>query len=265
MELKYFDNHSWEDRSGMFDDYFNDFESDYPHLKSIEKILEDSSEIGYDSDSDRVNENEDDVATNFQRSQSKYKLITKRIDFPKIHHKKDTGFTVNVSTCRRLNLSAEGNIRSGAIIYTHYQGQTYFCMGVDTDYGDLTDFAGGVKKTDIDADGVPSVITGGLRELREESLGVFGELNPEDVADDVVFWSSNMAIMFIRLDVIPVEVDQEFQKRFSDHPDKKNLEVSSVRWLNTEDFRDAILSRGQRMYSRVRKILCRVTHIIEAL
>jgi hypothetical protein len=237
------------DRSDTFDSCEDSFEFEYPHLKSIEKILEESSE-------------EDETV---RKTDSKYKLITRRIDFPKIQHKKDTGFSINTSTCRRIHLPADGNIRSGAIIYTHWKGQTYFCLGVDSDYGDLTDFAGGVKKTDVDANGNTSVIIGGLRELREESLGVFGDLTPEDVADDIVFWSNNMAIIFIELAVNPFEIQKEFMKRFSNHADKKNLEVSELRWLTLEDFRDSILSRGERLYSRVRKILSRVINIVEVL
>ncbi|GAI47223.1 unnamed protein product, partial [marine sediment metagenome] len=45
------------------------------------------------------------------------------------------------------------------------------------------------------------VIDGGLRELEEESQGIFGKLNYEDVKNCLLFHTNNMITMFIRLDL----------------------------------------------------------------
>jgi len=127
-----------------FEDLFISEEEnyEYEHLESIEKILEESEE---EKDSFQIR---------------KYKLITRRIDNPKIRHKIDNNFEIHTSICKNVKIKNETPIRSGAIIYTHYQGKTYFCLGVDTNYGDLTDFAGGVKKDEMLMEN--GVIIGGL-------------------------------------------------------------------------------------------------------
>ena len=59
------------------------------------------------------------------------------------------------------------------IVLLHFEGKTYFCLGIDSNFGDLTDFGGGMKKNE-------TFINCGLRELEEESKGVFGEIK-EDI------------------------------------------------------------------------------------
>lgn len=232
-----------------FEDLFiSEEDYEYEHLESIEKILEESEE---EKDSFQIR---------------KYKLITRRIDNPKIRHKIDNNFEIHTSICKNVKIKNETPIRSGAIIYTHHQGKTYFCLGVDTNYGDLTDFAGGVKKDEMLMEN--GVIIGGLRELEEESLGIFGHLKYEDVANQLSFYSSNMLIMFIKLDVNMVNI----KKAFSENAEKvgefvpnKDLEVSDIQWIEKSEFLDSISGRGKRLYSRVRKILCKVVDIVSAI
>lgn len=220
--------------------FSTDDEYDYQHLRSIEKILE-SDESSSDSE-----------------TSGKYRLITKRIDSSRIRHKIET-FEINTCKCKNVVFPVDGNIRSGAIIYTHSGDKTYFCMGIDSMFGDLTDFAGGVKKTD------PSVISGGLRELEEESLGIFGKLNETNVANSLAFYTNNMLVMFIKLDVDMDQIHKKFVSAFSGNTSGKDLEVSGIVWLEKEEFLNSISCKGRRMYSRVRKILNRVVEIIAAL
>ena len=233
----------------LFGDLFiSEEEYEYEHLNYIEKILEES---------------EEEISP---PQISKYKLITKRIDVPKIRHKIDSNSEIHTSVCKNVKIKNETPIRSGAIIYTHYQGKTYFCLGVDTNYGDLTDFAGGVKKDEMMMEN--GMIIGGLRELEEESLGVFGKLSFEDVANQLSFYSSNMLIMFIKLNVNMVNVKKEFSEKAAkvgEFTPNKELEVSDIEWVEKSEFLDSISGRGKRLYSRVRKILSKVVDIISAL
>ena len=232
-----------------YDNDYNVYEDDedyeYEHLESIEKILEE----------------EDDEKP--ERTPSKYKLITRRIDCNRIRHKNAKSLDVHTSICKNVKIDTAINSRSGAILYTHQEGKTYFCMGIDSKYEDLTDFAGGVKKEE-------GVIEGGLRELDEESQGVFGTFTPKDVENCLTFYTSNMMIMFIKVNVDLEKVVEEFQKRV-DKKEKSliesddDIEVSDIIWLEKTEFLESISGRGRRVYSRVRKILSKVTDIISAL
>ena len=233
-------------------------EYEYEHLKSIEKILEDSSDESNEFDEPTNESNEtcnNTNESNFKES-NKYKLINRRIDTNRIRHKIANNLEVHTSICKNVKVYNEGPIRSGAIIYTHHEGKTYFCMGIDSCYGDLTDFAGGVKKGE-------SVLQGGLRELHEESLGVFGELRESDIYENLAFYSNNMVIMFIRLNVNMDKIKKSFiiKKNCCDN----KLEVSNIYWLTKSEFLESISCKGKKMYSRVQKILSKVTEIIQAL
>lgn len=233
-----------------------DEEYEYQHLRTIEKILEDSDD-----------EIED---INTENQTGKYKLITRRIDSNRIRHKIATNPEIHTSVCKNMKTYNEGPMRSGAIIYTHYGGETYFCLGVDSVYGDLTDFAGGVKKGEMSEEN--GAISGGLRELEEESLGIFGKLTVEDVSESLVFYSTSMMIMFIHLDIDIEKTKKDFQISARDKRKKivpgeftADLEVSDICWLEKKEFLESVSGKGRRIYSRVRKILSKVTEIIQAL
>ena len=150
-------------------------------------------------------------------------------------------------------MNMENPVRCGVIVYTHYKGKTYFCLGVDSSFGDLTDFGGGMKKNE-------NVIECGLRELEEESQGIFGKIEEEEVKNDLGFYCKNMMIMFIHRKVDIVKIKEDFLNKI-----KENEEVSNIEWIETKDFIDIISGRGKRMYSRVKRILQKVTDIISAL
>jgi len=204
--------------------------------------------------------------TNSESPINKYRLITRRIDSNKIHHKSRKELEVFTSIVKNVKMEHESNIiRSGAIIYTHYKGKTYFCLGVDSEYGDLTDFAGGVKKEE-------AVIVGGLRELYEESQGVFGKLTYEDIKNCLAFYTNNMIIMFIRLDIDMNQTKQDFvrsvrtkMRNYNTTENIEQIEVSNIMWLDIHEFLNCISGRGHTLYSRVRRILSKVTEIIQAL
>lgn len=187
--------------------------------------------------------------------ENKYKLITRRIDYGKIRHKNRKDLEVSVNSCKKLNVNLEGSFRSGAIIYIHMAGKTYFCLGIDAIHRELTDFGGGVKKDE-------TIIEGGLRELYEESQGVFGDLLYNDIKDCIIFNSHNMAIMFIHLQVDMNQITKTFFEKIKD---KAELEVSSIKWLETNELTDSIQGRGYKMYNRVSKFLNKVLPDIKSL
>ena len=123
---------------------------DYEHLESIEKLLEDEDcacNIIINNDvwkgpKECQNKREKkidkydcfDKFENKKRSPSrnkKYGLINRRIDTGRIRHKVANNLEVHTNVCKNIKLNENDPVRSGAIIYIHYKGKTYFCMGVE--------------------------------------------------------------------------------------------------------------------------------------
>lgn len=185
-----------------------------------------------------------------------YRRITKRIDSTKIRSNQKRDIEVNTSYTQELNVTKDVGFRAGAIIYTKINGQCYFCLGIDTQSGNLTDFGGGVKKGE-------TIIEGGLRELEEESQGVFGKIDPVDIVDTLTFNTYNMSITFIPLNVKPDEITTIFNEKISS---QEKTEVCNIIWLTKDELLECIHGRGKKkLYVRVRKLLAKVTSIISDL
>jgi len=197
---------------------------------------------------------EETLSASFEGS-NPYKRITRRIDSVKIRTNQKKDIEVNTVSTDELCMSRDTPIRAGAIIYTKKNGTTYFCLGVDTESGNLTDFGGGVKKDE-------SVIDGSLRELAEESLDIFGVIELENLKKSVTFHTYNMAIVFIPLDVDMSEIKRKFSNKISE---KEKPEVCDIVWLSAEEFLESIHGRGMKLYIRVRKLLAKVTAEISKL
>ncbi len=182
-----------------------------------------------------------------------YKLITRRIDSSKIRRNQKRDLDVTVSNTKDMMI-VKDNIpyRSGAIIYTKINGKTYFCLGIDTQSGNITDFGGGVKMGE-------TIVKGGLRELAEESQNIF---DIRDVDDSIIFHCYNMAIMFIKTDKNSTQSYNLFRNRMRNEIDP---EVCDIVWLTTEEFLESIHGRGHKLYIRVRRLLNKVTDEISNL
>ena len=239
----------YKEESGSDDE---DLNFDISQFKDIEEILRDS-----DDEEEIPIPNKEKLLPFLDKKESRYKLVTKRIDNSRIRHKTVKNLEVFSSNLKNVKIQYDGPIRSGAIIYTHVGDKTYFCLGVDSVYGDLTDFSGGVKQNE-------NVIEGGLRELEEESLGIFGKIKESEVQNYMGFYCKNMLVMFIKRNVDTGEVKKTFETRLQNRK-KDNIEVNGIVWLNTKDFLDSISGKGRRLYSRVRRILTKVVEIIAVI
>lgn len=178
--------------------------------------------------------------------------------------KSDLEKVVQSGLLKNIKMAQDSPLRSGAIITTRYRGKTYFCLGIDAVHHELTDFSGGVKKGE-------TVIEGGLRELEEESLGIFGKIRTEDVLNSTGFYTNNMLIMLIHLNVDIQLVRQDFHSRLAaykkgEHEENK-IEVSDLIWLNTQELVGSIRgnSRSRKMYSRVKKMLFKMINYLEVM
>ena len=127
--------------------------------------------------------------------------------------------------------------RAGIIIYTidPKDGKRYFALGIDSTYGTLTDFGGGVSyRKDINAK------FGAIREFHEESLLVFGQCTSRNIDDMVCIYNETNMIIFLRVYMtLPQreEVCTEFQNRLQKAPNA--YEISEIVWLTQVDIRIA--------------------------
>ena len=239
----------------------SNIEIDIAEFRDIQSMLDSTESSSDEEEIEREQQKEKEVQNEIPKfprclkRANRYKLVTRRIDNGRIRHKSVKNMEVFTSALKNVKMVSEGPIRSGAIIYTHFQGKTYFALGQDSVYGDLTDFSGGKKQGE-------SIIEGGLRELEEESLGVFNKICVSDVKDCMGFYTNNMLIMFIHLDVNMQRVVQEFDKRLGEKSENENLEVNQIVWVEKSDFLNIIDGKGRRLYSRVRRLLSKVTDII---
>ncbi len=199
-----------------------------------------------------------------------YKLITRRIDAMKVRNNHKREIEVNITQCIDLNFVQTAPVRAGAIIYTKIEtktryptrtqtrNQTFFCLGIDTQSGNLTDFGGGVKKGE-------TIVEGGLRELEEESEGVFGHIDPSEVSDATAFHSYNMTIMFIEKKLDQSDIERISTNFRTNVKDNEEPEVCNIIWLTKEEFLDSIDGRGKKLYVRVRRLLNKVTDSISEM
>lgn len=137
--------------------------------------------------------------------------------------------------------------RAGVIIYTDLPNGRRFCLGVDRVSHELTDFGGGVShKRDRTA------LDGALRELAEESLGIFGLIEPKDIQRSLVIYNSSTMIVMIPVTQNITNVTQQFRERV-----RPESEVSALVWITPPELQALINGRSSlgQMYKRVRNLL----------
>lgn len=149
-------------------------------------------------------------------------------------------------------------IRAGVIPYVVIGNRVMFCLGVDKETQELTDFGGGVRENDGDA------VTAALREFREESKGVFGEENyqKEAYTNSLCLvkqfsWRNkpNQHMMIILQQVDESYLNQS-EDSFADLPLLPRDEVSAILWCHENVFRELVYTpQITRMYSRVKRFI----------
>ena len=155
-----------------------------------------------------------------------------------------------VNRVKDLDLNKFKPTRAGVIVYTVYKRKVYFIGGIDTKSGEFTDFGGGVSyKTDQNA------LTGGLRELSEESLGIFGTISLDEIQECVAVYDENNLITFIPFNINIKSKYYEFMDRlkFCKHPEVRDLTI-----LDKKQFISLINGNnvgGTMMYTKVRDLL----------
>lgn len=159
-------------------------------------------------------------------------------------------FRVIRTFVKEIDLELVKPQRAGIIVYTIYQNQMYFGLGVDTISGEMTDFAGGISyKVD------KNVISGALREFHEESLNVFGIFTCEDMMNSTAIYNNNNLIIFKLITVEPDLIREKFVHEYDLLRQKNELpEVCDIKWFTLSEFREIIGKRGK-MFHRLQNFL----------
>jgi hypothetical protein len=146
--------------------------------------------------------------------------------------------------------------RAGLIPYTIYNNQTFLAFGIDTRSRDITDFAGGVNKTE-------KLVDAALREGKEETLNLIS-LERKDVSECLCISNNRNLSIFVPVNQVPYKFAQEFSRRYkaecnSVHERKRKYrpEVCEIVWFSLPEFKKRIAYPGAKdfWYSRTRNFL----------
>lgn len=112
--------------------------------------------------------------------------------------------------------------RAGVIPYTIIDDVKYFCLGVDSRYGTLTDFGGQAKKYE-------TFTKTASRELLEESLGIFNLSSSGLYKYSKAVYNKDMIILFIRLNLESFDkYKKEFSQRFKKSLVSENSDIMLI-------------------------------------
>jgi hypothetical protein len=152
--------------------------------------------------------------------------------------------------------------RSGTIPFCVEDGIRYYCMGVDAQHEELTDFAGGVKVYE-------QWLEGGVRETSEESLSIFdfsGSANVNILRTSVltIHDNSNTIILFPKVEADRQRIIDEYAAKVNEMKEDE-IENSRIMWIPEAIFNylifsgKSVTSGGKvifpKMYGRVRELL----------
>ena len=146
--------------------------------------------------------------------------------------------------------------RAGLIPYSTYNNQVFLGFGIDTRSKDITDFAGGVNKSE-------KLIDAALREGKEETLDLIS-LEKKDVDECLCISNNRNLTIFVPVSHVPYKFTQEFSRRYraececvQEKKRKFRPEVCDIVWFSLSEFKMKIAYPGAKdlWYSRTRNFL----------
>ena len=190
-------------------------------------------------------------------------------------NKKAFNFTTIVRTYVNKLPPNFRSFRASILPFVVVNSTPVFLLQIDARYHELSDFGGGVKKSDA------SAIHTALREFYEESLGIFGHIEYKDIQNCFCLYEqdkngnvSNLCI-FVRLDINPNDVSKVFKMRYVEEvnkgrkerndkyfaPNKKDnsLECCGIVSYNLDDFLKLLNSKRSPVYKLVKNFFNRAT------
>ena len=158
---------------------------------------------------------------------------------------------LNEIICRvkEIDWTTQTQERAGVIVYRKNADRSMeFVLGVDINYGSLTDFAGGVKTRDM------TVVHAAMREFLEETYGAFKfdiskPLSNPIVLNSWVLLTDQMAIIFLPLDYQKETVITRYNYLYLR---AKYHETKSLVFMDTREFRECIETGSPDIFHPVR-------------
>ena len=168
-----------------------------------------------------------------------------------------------VKNLKYINFNKNRVQRAGFILYTLYNGNIYFMIGIDSKTHELTDFAGTVKyKVDR------HVLAGAIREFQEETLDIFEPVTYNDVKECITVYDNNNLIIFMPTSLNPDTICREFNDKYRETVERKRFssepEVCGITWLDIDEFMFHIKTPGL-IYSRVQNLLVKAGDFLKLL
>ena len=155
-----------------------------------------------------------------------------------------TSKPTKIDYIKNFNLSLRPQ-RAGVIIYTIVNNVYYFGFGVDSEYGELTDFGGHVNYGKD-----KNAINGALREFREESL-IFN-YQYKDLLNELIIYDDKNAVLFINVNQSPESITEQFHKKLKM---AKKPEVNDIKWLSLDELKIQLNKSHGLIYNRVKTVL----------
>jgi hypothetical protein len=149
------------------------------------------------------------------------------VNFPFAHtYRSFASEAVNIPLCRFFR-------RSGVIPYTIVNGEKFYCLGVDSKYGTLTDFGGSTRRYETFAGAA-------VRELEEESLGIFNFSPIIMYQNSYAVYDDHNIILFVYVKITSMEDTVKlFNKKFSNATESENC---GIIWIPENIFFELIRS-----------------------
>ncbi len=123
--------------------------------------------------------------------------------------------------------------RCGIIPYTFINGKMYFCLGIDKNTSDFTDFGGRKKHGE-------SSIKCAIREFHEESRNIFGKVDEKSITRFRCVYNKDNLIVFVNFaapeghGLREVTLRHFKSKCFITSSESKYMELSSIVWVNED-------------------------------
>lgn len=149
--------------------------------------------------------------------------------------------------------------RAGIVVYTWKRSRCYFGLGIDKRSGDISDFGGYRKRTDLNC------LVTALREFEEESLGIYGEFTTEQLEQCYGLCDDITLMIFLRVNIDPRFAIKLYKNAVIKEPAP---EMSRIIWLDINNFLKLISKDHPKyiLYSRIRDILIeKITQISDIL
>ncbi len=137
--------------------------------------------------------------------------------------------------------------RCGIIPYVIIDDVVCFCLAKDKKSRELGDFGGHTQHNE-------NALQTGLRELREESRGVF-DFKCKKVRNIIYpFTYNKMTIFFVKIDKEDaMKAVSTFRKRKSRC--KEEDEICDIRWVDEDTFKDLVKNKDSRLWNKIKEFI----------